>query len=199
MVEGKDRPPEETPDRIEKKYGKTVGLLMSMCKNLYSTGKVVILDSGFCVLQGIIELRKKGVFAGALIKKRKYWPKYIDGDAIDKHFVDKEVGETDSRAGVLDGVPFDIFCLKEPEYVMKIMATYSGLTELDKQKESVRKYVGLDGSNKTSRFKYCEPFANHYIYRHSVDDHNNNRHGVPSIEGTWVTHRWVNIVFAFLS
>ena len=34
-------------------------------------GKVVILDSGFCVLEGLIELRKVGVFAGALINKRR--------------------------------------------------------------------------------------------------------------------------------
>ena len=69
MVEGKDHPAEIPRDPIEKKYGKTVALLLTMCKPIYSTGKVVILDSGFCVLQGIIELRKKGVFAGALIKK----------------------------------------------------------------------------------------------------------------------------------
>ena len=41
-----------------------------------------MLDSGFCVLKGIAELKKKGVFAAALIKKRRYWPKFIDGDAI---------------------------------------------------------------------------------------------------------------------
>ena len=81
---------------------------------------------------------------------------------------------------------------------MKIMATYSGLTELEGQKESVRRYTGLDGSEKITKFKYPEPFANHYLYRHDVDDHNNNRHGVPSIEGTWITHRWINRVFAFL-
>ena len=69
-MEGRDHPEERPKDPIVKKYGKTVALLLTMCKPLYSTGKVVMLDSGFCVLRGIIELRKKGVFAGALIKKK---------------------------------------------------------------------------------------------------------------------------------
>jgi hypothetical protein len=29
----------------------------------WGTAKVVVLDSGFCVLKGLIELKKKGVFA----------------------------------------------------------------------------------------------------------------------------------------
>ena len=52
----------------------------------------MILYSGFCVLKGLIELRKVGVFAGAIINKRRYWTKHIKGDIIDTHFQDKEVG-----------------------------------------------------------------------------------------------------------
>jgi hypothetical protein len=44
---------------------------------------VVILDSGFCVLQCLVELKKIGVFASAVIKKRRYWPKYVPGEQID--------------------------------------------------------------------------------------------------------------------
>ena len=57
---------------------------------------VAILNSGFCVLKGIVELHKKGVFASTLIKKRRYWPKYIRGDEVKEHFNDKEVGDADS-------------------------------------------------------------------------------------------------------
>ena len=60
---------------------------------------MVVLDSGFCVLLALIELRKQGVFAAALIKKRQYWPKFIDGNAIAAHFEDKEVGDIDSWPG----------------------------------------------------------------------------------------------------
>jgi hypothetical protein len=83
MVEGKDRPPQlGRPEHGE--HGVTAGLLMRLtCAIRRFTGKVVILDSGFCVLKALIELAKKGVFASALIKKRRwYWPKYIDGGEV---------------------------------------------------------------------------------------------------------------------
>jgi Transposase IS4 len=51
----------------------------------YTAGKIVILDSEFCVLKMLTELCKKNVFAVVVIKKRsRYCPKYVDGDAI-KH------------------------------------------------------------------------------------------------------------------
>ena len=75
----------------------------------------MILDSGFCVLKGLIQLRKMGVFASALIKKRRYWPKYVMGENIDAHFEGKEVGETDLWRGTLQDTPYDIFCMKEPD------------------------------------------------------------------------------------
>lgn len=43
-----------------------------------------------------------------------------------------------------------------------------------------------------------EPFSLHFQYRHAVDDHNNLRHAVPSIEETWVTTRWALRVFQFV-
>ena len=80
---------------------------------------------------------------------------------------------------------------------MKIMSTYSGLIEADDQKESVRKFTAADGSERVVRFKYAEPFSNHFKYCHTVDDHNNLRHAVPSLEGTWWTYRWPFRVFLF--
>ena len=77
------------------------------------------------MLKGIIELCKKGVFASALIKKRRYWPKFIRGEEIKAHFVDKDVGDADSWAGVLDDKPFHVYTMKEPDYVMSLMSTYS--------------------------------------------------------------------------
>jgi Transposase IS4 len=55
IVEGKDRPPErELPEYNH--LGKTVGLLLRMTRSMWGSGKVVVLDSGFCVLKGLIEL-----------------------------------------------------------------------------------------------------------------------------------------------
>ena len=89
----------------------------------------MILNSGFCVLEGVVELPKLGVFGGALIKQRRYWPKYIPSDKIDDHFKDKEVGGVDSLTGKLDGVHYDIFYMEDPDYIMKIMSTYGKLLE----------------------------------------------------------------------
>lgn len=197
MVEGKDRLREMRAHPSDDK-GQRIGLLWRLTKPLYSTRKVVVCDSGFCVLEVLIELRKEGVFAGVLIKKRRYWPMHMPGDDIDQHFNNKEVGLTDALRGVLDNVPYNTFCMKEPDFTINIMATHLGLRELDNQKESVRQFKGADGRNKVARFKYAKPFANHFFYCHEVDDHNNLCHAVLSIDGSWITHRWANKVFAFL-
>jgi hypothetical protein len=79
LVEGKDEPKEGHGRKEFDELGKTVGLLLHLTKSIWGTAKVVVLDSGFCVLQGIVELKKRGVFAAALIKKCRYWPKWILG------------------------------------------------------------------------------------------------------------------------
>ena len=71
MVEGKDHPREIPKDDTHSK-GTTPGLLLRLTRALYSSGKVLVLDSGFCVFRAILELMKVGVYAGALIKKRRY-------------------------------------------------------------------------------------------------------------------------------
>ena len=80
--------------------------------------------------------------------------------------------------------------MKEPEYTMKLMATYGSLTYHYGEKENVRKVSG-----ERIEFKYTKPFSDDFRYRHAVDDHNNLRHSSPSLEDTWVTARWVNRVF----
>ena len=83
-----------------------------------------MLDSGFCVLKGIVELKKRGVYASALIKKQRYWPKYIKGDDIKSLFDGKDVGDCDAWKGQMDEVDFHVYVVKEPNYVMSIMSTY---------------------------------------------------------------------------
>ena len=70
IVEGKDMPCER-PAKEFNELGKTVGLMLRLTRPFWSTSKVVVFDSGFCVLKGIVELRRKGVFGAALIKKRR--------------------------------------------------------------------------------------------------------------------------------
>ena len=125
-MEGKDRPTELGNKKWEE-LGKTVGLMLRMCEPICSTGKCVVLDIGFCVSKGITALLEVGVYAAALIKKRKYWPKGVPGDSIDEYFTDKDVTHVDMLGAITEegpeGKAFKIFCFKEPEYVMKIMDT----------------------------------------------------------------------------
>ena len=81
-----------------------MGLLLLLMKSVHHTGRYVVLDSGFCVLQALVELKKFGVYSGALIKKRCYWPSLVPSEAIDEYFKNKAVVDVDSVEGNLDGV-----------------------------------------------------------------------------------------------
>ena len=195
MVEGKDRPRDLGQQQFDD-LGATVGLLLRLLLPIFNLGMMVILDSGFCVLKGIVELQKNGVYASALIKKRRYWPKYICGEDIKSHFADKEVGATDAWAGKLDGVPFHIYAMKEPDYIMSLMSTYGTNQRVDR-KETLRDWKE-NGINKTTMFKYPEVIDNHFRYHQSIDDHSAKRHSPISLEVVWATKRWPNRMFAFL-
>ncbi|KAL7487238.1 hypothetical protein ACHAW6_012858 [Cyclotella cf. meneghiniana] len=152
--------------------------------------RYVVLDSGFCVLKGLISLVKSGVFACSLIKKRRYWPAYCQGEAIDQYFVGKNVGDTAAVEGELDGVPYNIWCFKEPDYVCKMFGTAGGLNPGSGREHS--RVWTEDGVSMSATFKYAEPFTLHFTYQYAVDDHNNLCHQVPSIEETWTTIRWAD-------
>ena len=111
-----------------------IGTLLHLTKPVWGTGKLVVLDSDFCVLQGLVELKKKGVYAQP-DQKRRYWLKHVPGDDIIAHFTEKKVGETDAIHGELDGIPFYLYGMKEPDYVMQIMAIYRTLEEKGQEKK----------------------------------------------------------------
>ena len=196
IVEGKDWPSQFGPKEFNELGGPTVGLMVRMTKPIHHTGKVVVMDSGFCVAKGIVEMEKKGVFGQALIKKRRYWPKFIPGDEIDQAFQDKEIGATGVCEVKLDsGEPLKVFCFKEPDYVMKIMSSFGTLNENVDHK--TRRVYKQDGQTITKTFNYIEPISNHFKYRHQIDDHNNRRHSPISIEKTWATKFWPDRNFAW--
>ena len=61
---------------------KTVGLVLWLTRILWSTGKAVIMDSGFCVLKRLLKMRKRGGYGSALIKEMRYWSRGFHGDDI---------------------------------------------------------------------------------------------------------------------
>ena len=67
LREGKGQPPELGRKEYDN-HGKTIGTLLCLTMPIWGGGNVLVLDSGFCVLQAIVELKKRGVFAASLIK-----------------------------------------------------------------------------------------------------------------------------------
>ena len=61
--------------------------------------------------------------------------------------------------------------MMEPDYTMKLMSTYGGLTVKNGQNESNRIYKDNNGAMKMTTFRYTGPFLNHFLYRQAVDDH----------------------------
>ena len=162
---------------------------------MWSTGKVFVLDSGFFVLQAIVELKKRGLFVVALIKKCRYWPKYVPGDEIIAHFDNKDVGDVDAIKGTMDGVPFHIHAMKEPDYIMMLMSTYGMTLRMGVTK---RQHYTVEGVKKVVEFQYPEIVHNHYKFHDMIDNHNSFQMHPISREETWMTMRWANHVFCFL-
>lgn len=197
IVEGKDAP-QNRQLPYDNVGGKTTGLLLRLLESYFHTGKYVVLDSGFCVLKSILELAKKGIFACALIKKRRYWPTLVPGEAIDAYFAEKDVGEHDSIQGTTeDGLTYFIWAMKEPDYVMKLMAT-GGRNEKSEETKLTSQTWIENGVKKEVYFHYPYPVHYHYKHPHLIDDHNNLHHAVPSIEESWSTKQWEVRVFAFI-
>ena len=163
-MEVKDRPIELGNKKWEE-LGKTVGFMLRMCEPICSTGKCVMLVSGFCVSKGITALLEVGLYATALIKKQKCWPKGVPGYDIDEYLSDKDVTHLDMLEARTEegpeGKAFKIFCFKEPEYVMKIVATWMTLEELDGA-DTRREYKGRDVESLARLFKYRQPFGLHF-------------------------------------
>jgi len=107
------------------------------------------------------------------------------------------VGEWLAISGKLDGEDYFLWGLREPSYVMKMMATGGPLLPNATCAEQKRVWLE-DGVQCVRRFQFPCPFDWHYKYRHAVDDHNNLRHAHPSIEHTITTTRWEIRVFSFI-
>ena len=170
-----------------------------MLKSYFHTGKYVVLDSGFCVLKGIIKLREMGLFACVLIKKRQSWPIGVPGDAMQARLDQPgvNVGDVNAVFGTQDGMPYNLWGIKEPNYVMRMMATGGPNSVDDWCKTTTRTWKRGDEDISTT-FQYPRPFDWHFHYRHAMDDHNNLQYALPLVEDAWETKRWECRVFSFI-
>ena len=71
------------------------------------------------------------MYARALIKKRCYWKKGVHGGFIYHNFEDKDVGNVGIiEARTQDNKLSQIFCMKDPDYVINIMAGWVIINEV---------------------------------------------------------------------
>uniref|UniRef100_A0A7S4KC53 PiggyBac transposable element-derived protein domain-containing protein n=1 Tax=Odontella aurita TaxID=265563 RepID=A0A7S4KC53_9STRA len=147
------------------------------------------MDSSFCVAKGVVELKKKGVYGDTLAKKRRYWPKRVPSGDIAAHFSSKEVGEMESLRTQVDGKTMWVHCMKEADYVTKIVSNHGTLMEVENA-TTFRRCKGADGKDASKYFAYTDPFERCHRGPHVVDDDNNRWHDPISFEESWATKWW---------
>jgi hypothetical protein len=185
LVEGKDRPaPLPTPAH-EAEFGKVGGLILRMTKSVWGSKRVVIMDSAFCHLKTLIELKKRDIYASSVIKKRRYWPKYIDGQAMEDEMEAATIGTAKCRKGKMGSVRFNLVALRDTKHVLKLATTHGSMSP------GVIKRRRHPITGAPLQFAYPEVVSQYYRGRHAVDDNNNLRQGSCSLEARFEVRSWV--------
>ena len=63
---------------------------------------------------------------------------------------------------MMEEVPFHVYAMKEPDYVMLLMSTYG--TNLRMGKETSCEWVDSSGVKKNGKFHYPVVGGNHFLY-----------------------------------
>ena len=90
-------------------------LWLYFCRSSFHFACYAVLDSGFCILNAFIDLKKHGVFAAVLIKRGKSQSNFVPWNAITKQCREKSVGSVDAISGVLNNIINSIWCMKESD------------------------------------------------------------------------------------
>ena len=80
--------------------------MCEMTVPLHGMGKIVSMDSGFCVTVGILHLHEHGVYGQSLIKKGKYWSKGCPWAQIESYMEGKPLGFVKTLRQDMGGVTF---------------------------------------------------------------------------------------------
>ena len=88
IIDYKDRPQGMVQKEFNEK-GEMKGLTVRMIKPVRGTGKVVIMDSGFCILEGLVLMVENDVLGSAFVNKWRYWPKGVPVEDILWHIQKK--------------------------------------------------------------------------------------------------------------
>ena len=79
-----------------------------------------------------------------------------------------QVGETNSLTDILDGVPYNLFAMKDVDYNMKLMNTYGNLVANEGNPLKHRRWKTRDDGSQQILFHSHEPFANHYMVHNAI-------------------------------
>ena len=167
---------------IEADYGSTWGMMMRTENPLFGTWEAVVVDSGFCMLKGLVGMLANWVYGTKVTKKKRYCPKYCKGDVIEAFLRDKEVGDIYAVCGDLEGQKYKIHCMKEDDCAMKLFGTHGLLYK--HCRKTLRTYKNI-GETITKICFYPEPMDIHFLYRHQIYDHNNCRNQLIGLDNLW--------------
>jgi Transposase IS4 len=159
---------------------------------LEGSGRIIILDSGFQVLQALIELQKVGLYGSAIIKWKGNWPKGVDGDLMESEAMKLVTGESAAMKGTKNGVPFYLWVLRDSMYVLKFMSTY-GSTNTHILAKPVRRRACIQGAPPVV-FKHDVVCFNYYNHRNAVDINNNGRQKCDPLEETILSQNYAQRV-----
>jgi hypothetical protein len=182
-VEGKSRPPhlEEMPLSYE--HGKLCALILRATEAIAGSNRVVFMDSGYGVLCALPELRRRGLHATVVLKKKKFWAKGLPGEAILEAVRMTPVGTTKALVGTMRGHKLWVGVQVDSKHTTIMANTWS---TTQRNGEMKKRLVG----GRLCTFKYCD-YQNHYFWaRHYVDDHSHNRSACVPLEDAVNTKSW---------
>ncbi|KAL7475603.1 LOW QUALITY PROTEIN: hypothetical protein ACHAW6_001516 [Cyclotella cf. meneghiniana] len=133
---------------------KTAELMLNMTEPIHHTSKIVCMDSGFCVANGILAMHQKGVYGQSLMKNGADigLNMIADGNGI----FDKAPGSGKTFVQSIENQTFLVHCHKDVRYVCKFMSTGGLMLPVDDH--IVR--------GEWKSFKYCEPMSHHNGSKH---------------------------------
>ena len=190
LVEGRHQPPQDAPPTPR---GSMAVRLDRLTAPLRGRGHIVVLDAASCELDGLVDLAKKGVYAAAVVRKRKCWPRHVPGEDILAYMKDKPVGELHVAQGTLEGVKLNFNCVRHSRYTFVLVSTYGSHNLLE---SPLKLWAPSGGSFAVQR---NQVLSDYYAARHAVDDNRRSRQGAAGgLEQAWGARDWEMRHLAFL-
>ena len=157
-----------------------------MCKPLFGKSHRLVLDSAFCVVEGLHELALRGVYSSAVAKKRRYWPKHVRGKAVQDFMKDKPLAQLHVQRCRLENpeyqhLQYQINSVRHSRFTHILVSTYGNKVFI----ETKGVFVGAETTFNVQRNNVLKDY---YKARHAVDDNNHLRQGTAGgLERAWGT------------